>query len=221
MDRIQNYILILVISMTACIGDVSAQNNMLIEQLSNKLVVRENYNADKTLISKQTFRVGDIKEVDSYYEVEVITELYDEKGGSIDKYNTTYRCKPDESSIMVMIFPFSNPKSIKSKISTTSKNFKTMYQLEKLYDVDLEIHFESGILNFVGSKSKVSIYNRKLLSSDKTIILQSQLDVKVYALGIRLKQLKYKVNEKLTVDGILYYQLFLKNDGSYFTMTYN
>ncbi len=100
---------------------VYAQNDMLIEQLSNRLVVRNNFDKNNNLVNKQTFKVGRIKKVNSYLEIDVVTQLFNKKGESIEKYTTIYRCNPDESSIMVMIFPFSNSKTKKTKINSTSK----------------------------------------------------------------------------------------------------
>jgi hypothetical protein len=199
---------------------LNAQNEMLIRQLSNRLVIRENFNKNNSLHNKQTFNVGKVKEINNYYEIEVVTELFDENGESTDKYTTTYRCKPDESSIMVMAFPFLNPKSKETEINITSKNFKELYDLDNLEDIEMEINFDSGFLDLFGSKSEVKIYDRKLESNESSIRIESKLNVKAYVLGIRFKRLDYTVIEKLSLEGLLSYQKFIEEDGSYFTMTY-
>jgi hypothetical protein len=199
---------------------VFAQDEMLIGQLSNRLVVRENFDKNGDFLNKQTFKAGKLKESNGYYEIEVVTELFDENGASTNKYTTTYRCKPDESSIMVMAFPFSNPKSKETEINTVSKNFKELYDLENLEDIELEMSFDSGMLNFFGSKSTIKIYDRELEISTGYNTIKSKINIKAYALGIRVKQLNYTVNEKITGNGLLTFQKFDEEDGSYFTTTY-
>jgi len=199
---------------------VFAQGEMLIGQLSDRLVVRENFDENGDFLNKQTFNAGKLKESDGYYEIEVVTELFDENRTSTDKYSTTYRCKPDESSIMVMAFPFSNPKSKETEINTISKNFKELYDLTNLEDIELEMSFDSGLLNFFGSNSKIKIYDRVLESNEKEKTIKSKINIKAYAIGIRIKQLDYVANEKFTDKGLLSFQKFTEEDGSYFTMTY-
>ena len=199
---------------------IKAQNEMLISQLSERMVTRENYDKNGKLINNQTFKIGNVTETEKYYEIEVVTELFDESGKSTDKYTTSYRCKPEESSTIVMVFPFYNPKKMATEINTTSKNFKELYDLNNLDDIELEINFDSGLLNFFGSKSKIKIYNRNLVTDDTTKTIRSKLTAKAYALGIRIKQFEYTVVEKLNNKNLLSFQKFTEEDGSYFTMTY-
>mgnify|MGYP003629495000 CR=1 FL=1 len=197
---------------------MTGQTEMLIGQVSDRLVVRENFDEEGTFLNKQTFKSGKVIDKDGYYEIDVITELFDKDKKSTDKYTTTYRCKPYEASVMVMAFPFSNPKSKETEINTTSKNFKELYDLGNLENIELEMSFDSGLLNFFGSKSTIKIYDRKLDSNKNNI--KSKINIKAYALGIRIKQLNYSVIEKLNSNGLLTFQKFTEEDNSYFTMTY-
>ena len=199
---------------------MTGQTEMLIGQISGRVVVRENFDEDGDFLNKQTFEAGETIKKNGYYEIKVVTELFDKDKKSTDKYTTTYRCKPDDASIMVMAFPFSNPKSKETEISTTSKNFKELYDLEDLGDIDLEMSFDSGLLNFFGSKSEIKIYDRKLEIDNSLKIIRSKINIKAYAWGIRIKQLDYRVIEKLNGNGLLTFQKFTEADGSYFTMNY-
>ncbi|MGB5820323.1 MAG: hypothetical protein WBG90_12625 [Saonia sp.] len=202
------------------ISSAFAQDEMLIGQLSDRLVVRENFDNNGDFLNTQIFKVGKIKEADEYYEIEVVTELFDKNRASMDKYSTTYRCNPNDSSVMVMAFPFSNPKSRETEINTISKNFKELYDLTNLEDVELEMSFDSGLLNFFGSNSKIKIYDRVLESNGNGKTIKSKINIKAYAIGIRIKQLDYVASEKLTNGNLLSFQKFTEEDGSYFTMTY-
>ena len=197
---------------------MTGQTEMLIGQISGRVVVRENFDEEGSFLNKQTFEAGETIKKNGYYEIEVVTELFDEDKKSTDKYTTTYRCKPDEASIMVMAFPFSSPKSKKTEINTTSKKFKELYNLDNLKNIELEMSFDSGLLNFFGSKSIIKIYDRTL--KDNKTNINSKINIKAYAWGIRIKQLNYTVNEKLNGNGLLTFQKFTEEDNSYFTMTY-
>ncbi len=210
----QSFILFFILSIITMNG----QTEMLIGQISGRVVERENFDEDGAFLNKQTFEAGETIRKNEYYEIKVITELFDKNKQSTDKYTTTYRCKPDEASIMVMAFPFSNPKSKETEINTTSKKFKELYDLDNLKDIELEMSFDSGLLNFFGSKSSIKIYDRKLDQNKNSI--KSKINIKAYALGIRIKQLNYSVNEKLNDNGLVTFQKFTEADGSYFTMTY-
>ena len=197
---------------------MNGQTEMLIGQISGRSIVRENFDEEGTFLNKQTFEAGETINKNEYYEIKVVTKLFDKDKKSTDKYTTTYRCKPDEASIIVMAFPFSNPKSKETEINTTSANFKELYDLENLEDIELEMSFDSGLLNFFGSKSIIKIYDRTLESNKNDI--NSKINIKAYAWGIRIKQLNYTVNEKLNENGLLIFQKFTEEDNSYFTMTY-
>lgn len=119
-----------------------------------------------------------------------------------------------------MAFPFSSPKSKETEINTTSKKFKDLYDLDNLEDIELEMSFDSGLLNFFGSKSEIKIYDRKLEIDNSLKIIRSKINIKAYAWGIRIKQLDYRVIEKLNGNGLLTFQKFTEADGSYFTMNY-
>ena len=209
---------ILVVLITLFNIPMTGQTEMLIGQISGRLVIRENFDENGTFLNKQTFKAGETINKNGYYEIEVVTELFNKDKKLIDKYTTTYRCRPDEASVVVMAFPFSNPKSKETEINTTSENFKKLYDLENLENIELEMSFDSGFLNFFGSKSIIKIYDR-IFDGNKNKI-NSKMNIKAYAWGIRVKQLNYKVIEELNGKGLLTFQKFTEEDNSYFTMTF-
>lgn len=197
----------------------NGQTKMLIGQISGRSIVRENFDRKGAFLNKQTFEVSETMEKNGYYVIDVTTQLFDKDNRSTDKYTTIYSCKPDQASIMVMAFPFSDPKSKETKINATSKGFKGLYDLDNLGDIEMKMAFDSGLLNFFGSKSLIRIYGRTWDNDQNKI--DSKIEIKAYALGIRIKQLNYTVKEQLDEDGLLVYQKFTEEDHSYFTMTYN
>ena len=199
---------------------VSAQNDMLIEQIAGKTILRENFGKTNQLIDKQIFRISNIKKSSNTYSVEVTTELYKKEGTLDEKYKTYYTCKPGQSSVIVMVFPFFAPESKKIGIETQSSDFKSMYDLNSLKDIQLKLSFDSGILNFFGSKNNIKIFNRKLTTGRNTKTLNSQVDIRAYLLGIKVKTISYKVAEIFDENSNLISQEFRANDGSYFTLNY-
>ena len=200
---------------------MNGQTEMLVGQISGRTIARENFDEDGVLLNKQTFEAGKIIEKKGYYQIVVVTELFDEEKKPTEKYTTTYRCKPDETSIMVMAFPFAKPNSKETEINSSTKNFTKLYDLGNLKDIEIEMNFDSGLLNFFGSKSLIRIYDRQLNTDKANIQIESKINIKAYALGIRIKQLNYTVIEELNNNNLLIFQKFTEVDGSYFTMTYN
>ena len=92
--------------------------------------------------------------------------------------------------------------------------------MDNLKDIEKKISFDSGMLNFFGSKSTIKIYERTLQLTENWKKIKSKLKVKAYLLGIQIKQLEYSVIEKLSSKDLLSFQKFTEEDGSYFTMTY-
>lgn len=214
--KIKSVILLFLISMGSTI---QSQTIMLINQIEGRAITRNNFNEKGIFLNKQTFKAEKLTAKDGYYEVKVVTELFDKNKKSTDKYTTIYRCKPSEASIVVMAFPFSKPRSKETEVRTNSKNFKDLYDLQNLKNIELEMTFASGLLNFFGSKSIIKIFDRKLGNDRMTI--QSKINITAYTLGLLIKQLNYTVKEKLNKNGLLTFQQFTEADGSYFIMNYN
>ena len=101
-----------------------------------------------------------------------------------------------------------------------SINFKELYNIENLNNVEIDLSFDTGLMNFFGSKSTIKIYDRKKEIKNNSLSIKSKIIIKAYTLGIRIKQLNYSLTEKLNANGLLSYQKFIEKDGSYFTMDY-
>jgi hypothetical protein len=199
---------------------VSAQDDMLIKQMAGKTIVRENFDKDSQLIDKQIFRISNIEKSSYTYSVEITAELYNKDGSLNEKYKTHYRCKPNQSSMLLLVYPFFAPKSKKIGLEAQSDDFWNMYDLNNLKDVHLKLSFDSGILNFFGSKNNIKIYNRKLETGSNIKTLNSQVDIKAYLLGIKMKTINYMVTEIFDKNSNLISQEFRAREGSYFTMSY-
>lgn len=196
------------------------QKKMLIQQIAGKQIVRENFDRNGKLKDKQHFVIGELKQQGQVYQVEVITELYNQEGEPGKKYTTTYTCKPNEPDVLLNVFPFTNPKKEKIKVAVNSGDFKELYNLNDLKEMRLELTFESGLLNFFGSRNNIRIYNRNLTGNSGSNIINSSLKMEAYVLGLKVKTIYYQLRETLNEAGTLTYQEFQSQNGSYFTMRY-
>ncbi|MFK5958959.1 MAG: hypothetical protein QM495_08845 [Lutibacter sp.] len=190
-------------------------------QFEGRLIERKNFDKNNELIDKQSFEVGKITKSNDLYLIKIHTKTFDNREKLIEEFTIVYKCKPKQSSLMLMILPFTKSKSNqKTMVIAKSSDFKKLYDLDNLKNIELELELESGLLKALGSKSKIKMYDRYIVLKGNEKIIESKVDLKMYALGIRVKSLKYKVIEKFTQEEILFFQKFVKNDGSYFTVTY-
>lgn len=197
---------------------------MLIEQIAGKRIVRQNFDRNGDLQSKQIFLTGELEQVDKNFRIEVITELYDERGQFIEKYSTSYQCNPKEYDVLLNVFPFTDPSDEKIKVEVTSKDFQQLYELgqnKELEDIHLKMTVESGALSFFGSKSLLTLRNRKMEITDQSVKITGEAVVKIYMIGIRVKMINYIIEENLNEDFVLQRQKFTKDDGAWFTMIYD
>jgi len=197
---------------------------MLIEQIAGKEVVRKAYDEDKKLNSKQVFQVGQLQTIGNQLKVQLQVSLYDEDGGLTDKYTTQYTCEPGKSDVLLSVFPFARQGNAEYVIEASSSGFKKLYDFDAddktLEDLRLEMSVESGILRFFGSKNLLSLTDRSLSKNEEGFTLKSSLTLEAYLWGIRVKTIHYRVTEKLDKNKTLLSQMFMEEDGSYFLMNY-
>lgn len=199
---------------------LSAQNKeMFIEQISGKTITRENFENGQ-LTGRQIFTAGKMGQSGGSFFVNINTTIYDESQKLESTYTTTYRCKPEESNVLLSVFTL-NPKKQKISVSVKSGDFKKLYDLNNLLSsLSLTMYIESGILNFLGSKNNIDMDSRTLTQENTGWKIAERLTIKAYLLGIRIKTINYNVTEYLTSAGLLEKQLFKESNGDYFTITY-
>lgn len=199
---------------------MAQDKEMFIEQIAGKTITRENFESGK-LTGKQVFTAENMGQSDGSFFVNINTKIYDESLKLESTYTTTYRCKPDESNVLLSVFTL-NPKKQKVSVSVESGDFKKLYDLNDLLrSLSLTMYIESGILNFLGAKNKVEISDRSLAKENNSWKITEKINIKAYVLGIRIKRIKYNVTEYLSGSGLLEKQFFKQSNGDYFTIDYN
>ncbi|MDZ7846513.1 MAG: hypothetical protein U5L96_06970 [Owenweeksia sp.] len=198
--------------------------DMLIEQIAGKKIVRQAYNEEKEFISKQIFVVSPLQKMDNRLKVELRVSMYDEDSKLTEKYTTQYTCEPAKSDVLLTVFPFARKGDAEYVIDVSSSDFKRLYDFEPgektLNDLSLQMSVKSGILGFFGSKNVIKLTNRNLSKNEEGFILKSNLTIEAYLWGMKVKTISYQVTEKLDDNKQLLYQKFITDDGSYFLMNY-
>lgn len=196
---------------------------MFIEQIAGKKIVRKDFGKSGEQKGKQVFTIGELERKDNIYEVAVVVKFYDIENELEKKYTTSYKCNPYEFDVLVNVFPFSDPNDAKIKVDVTSKDFQQLYELngqERLKDIHLKMSVESGVLNFFGSKNLVTLKDREKKMENGEIKVTSTVIIEAYLMGLKIKTIRYSVEEYLTWGFVLKQQTFKAKNGSYFTMNY-
>lgn len=222
MARTLSTIVICCITITPLLGQ---EKEMFIEQIAGKKVIRENFDKEGELKGTQVFEIGALRRKGDIYRVEVTTELYDENKRLKKKYTTSYRCNPNEFDVLINVFPFANPNKVETSVAVTSKDFQQLYDFrggDKLKDIHLKMNVESGVLNFLGSKSLVTIKDREQEKMENNELrVFSNIRVEAYVLGLKIKTINYSVEEYFAGSTTLKQQIFKEKSGAYFIMNYS
>ncbi|MBN9351845.1 MAG: hypothetical protein J0H55_14285 [Chitinophagaceae bacterium] len=220
---VKNLCLFILVITTNALPGFSQQNDMLIEQIAGRQIIRENFDKGGKLAGRQIFKVGQLIKKPDAHSIEIEVELYDKALKPEDKYVTTYVCKPAQSDVLVNVFPFAARNKKKISIKITSGEFKNLYAVSQgkfAQTISIIMTIESGVLNFLGSKNKVTIDGRSKTENDTGMIINSSITIQAYLLGIKFKTIKYKITEYLNKNGFLNKQVLNNSDGSYFVMNY-
>jgi hypothetical protein len=196
------------------------QNRILIHQLADKQIVRENFNKDGILLDKQVFLISQLRQVGIFYKIEVVTTLFNEADQFKKNYSTTYTCNTEESDMLIHVFPFSDSSDKRIKVIAKSTEFRDLYDLQNasLKDLRLKMQVKSSVLSFFGSKSLLIIKGRVKEIGESEVTVSSNFIIEKFLLGIRFKRVNYSINEFFTTDLVLKRQEFIEDNGAYFTM---
>ncbi|MCR9065200.1 MAG: hypothetical protein NXI00_14605 [Cytophagales bacterium] len=193
------------------------QQNMLIEQIEGKTIIKNSYNEKGEFEGKQVMKVSRLVKKEGTLQVKINISSFDYSNKLTKTFVTNFKCKPSESSVLLMLIPLSDLNDSKTEIKSRSLEFKNIYNLNDLKDITIELKIQSGLKGFLGSESTVTINSRSWDSLNKT--LESKLEISVFALGLRIRKIHYKVSEAFKNE-TLAFQKFVSSDASYFTMTY-
>ncbi|WP_234573501.1 hypothetical protein [Rhodohalobacter sp. 614A] len=210
-------------------GTIAAQQaqKMLLFEIDGNRYEKRNFNKQGELQSVQKLIIGSIEEKENIYQLPVELYSYNAKGEPQDSTKTIYTCRPDEQQVLLNIFPFTDygqGSEIKVNLLDTNAFYPTApkpgWEMEP---IEFTLNIDKGLVGFLGGKSKISIKDRQVVSSDTLQSWQyqinSEVDLGVYVMGIKMKGFGYRVIEILDKSqGIIWQKFISRDDGSYFVI---
>jgi len=209
--------------------EVNAQQSgqMILFEIDNNQYQKCNYNKDGELQSYEKFNVGSIEEKKDIYRLPVELYSYNAEGELQDSTKTIYTCRPDEQQVLLNVFPFTDygkDSEIKVNLLDTNAFYPTAPEPGwEMESIEFALNIDKGLVGFLGGKSKITIYDRLVVPNDTLQAgqyqINSEVDLGVYVLGIKMKGFGYQVIEIIDKDrGIIWQKFTSKDDGSYFVI---
>jgi len=200
---------------------------MLLFEIDSNRYEKRNFNKQDQLQSSQKLIVGSIEETEDIYRLALELYSYNAEGELQDSTKTTYSCRPDEQQVLLNIFPFSdygNGNEIKVKLLDTNTFYPIAPELGwEMEPIEFALNIDKGLVGFLGGKSKINIYERRVVSNDTLQTgqyeINSQVNFSVFVLGIKMKEIAFQVIEIIDKDrGIIWQKFTRKDDDSYFVI---
>jgi hypothetical protein len=161
------------------------------------------------------------------YRLPVEIYSYNAEGQLKDSTRTIYTCRPEEQSVLLNVFPFTDYGK-GSQIKVNVNDEKAFYPVNpetdwEMKSIEFALNIDKGLVGFLGGKSKITIKDRKVVSNDTLQAgqyqINSEVDLGVYVLGIKMKGFGYRVVEIIEMNrGIIWQKFTSKDDGSYFVI---
>nr|QWN59153.1 hypothetical protein [uncultured Fodinibius sp.] len=197
---------------------------MLLFEIDGNEYKKCNYSKEEEVESYQKLIVGTIEEKANTYRLPVELYSYNAKGELQDSTKTLYTCQPDEQKVLLNVFPFTDygkGSEIKVNLLDTNAFYPTApkpgWEMES---IEFALNIDKGLVGFLGGKSKITIYDRRVVSNDTLQTgqyqINSDVDLGVYVLGIKVKGFAYGVIEIVDKERGIIRQKLTSDDGSYF-----
>jgi hypothetical protein len=200
---------------------------MLLFEIDGNRYEKRDYNSGGKLQSFQKFLIGSIEKQPEIYRLPVDLYSYNAEGELQDSTKTIYSCRPEEQQVLINVFPFTDyGKGSEIKVKLLDMN--TFYPADpepgwEMKPLEFEMNIEKGLVGFLGGKSKINMYDRQVVPNDTLQAgqyqINSEVDLGVYVLGIKMKGFEYRVIEIIDKSQGIIWQKFTSNDdGSYFVI---
>ncbi|SHG37079.1 hypothetical protein SAMN05443144_12621 [Fodinibius roseus] len=220
-------IILLAVLLPAHLLHAQQSEEMLLFEIDDNEYKKCNYNKEGELESFQKLLVGSIEENDETYRLPVELYSYNAEGELQDSTKTLYTCRPDEQQVLLNVFPFTDYGK-GSEIKVNLLDTKTFYPVSpepgwEMKPIEFALNIDKGLVGFLGGKSKITIFDRRVVSNDTLQAgqyqINSEVDIGVYVLGIKMKGFGYRVFEIIERNrGIIWQKFTSKDDGSYFVI---
>jgi hypothetical protein len=220
-------IILLAVLLPAHLLQAQQSEEMLLFEIDGNRYKKCNYSKEGELESYQKLIVGSIQENTNTYRLPVELYSYNAEGEPQDSTKTLYTCRPDEQQVLLNVFPFTDYGK-GSEIKVNLLDTKTFYPVSpepgwEMKSIEFALNIDKGLVGFLGGKSKITIYDRRVVSNDTLQAgqyqINSEVDLGVYVLGIKMKGFGYRVVEVIDNEqGIIWQKFSSKDDDSYFVI---
>jgi hypothetical protein len=129
--------------------------------------------------------------------------------------------------VLLNVFPFTDYGK-GSEIKVNLLDTKAFYPVSpepswKMEPIEFALNIDKGLVGFLGGKSKITIYDRRMVLNDTLQTgqyqINSEVDLGVYVLGIKVKGFGYRVIEIIDENqGIIWQKFASEDDDSYFVI---
>tara|TARA_R110002126_G_scaffold169359_4_gene318295 strand:+ start:12057 stop:12749 length:693 start_codon:yes stop_codon:yes gene_type:complete len=217
---------VLLVTFTVSGFTIAQSSQMLLFEIDGNQYEKRSFNDKGELQSHQKLLVGSIEKNDDIYKLPVELYSYNAEGELQDSTKTIYTCKPEEEKILLNVFPFTDyGKGSEIKVKLLDTN--TFYPVApepgwEMEPIEFQLNIDKGLVGFLGGKSKIKMYDRRVVPNDTLQTgqyeINSKVELSVYVLGIKMKGLAYQVIEIIDKDRGIIWQKFTSDDGSYFVI---
>ena len=198
---------------------------MLLFEIDGNRYEKRSYNTKGELQSFHKLIIGSIEKQTKIYRLPVDLYSYNAEGELQDSTKTIYSCQPDEQQVLINVLPFTDYGK-GSEIKINLLDTKAFYPVspEPGWEMDTfeySLKIDKGLVGILGGNSKISIYERQVVSNDTLQAgqyqINSNVDLNVYVLGIKVKGFRFSVIEIIDSEkGIVWQKFTNSSDGSYF-----
>ena len=171
------------------------------------------------LQKSQELEVGSISRIGDEIEIAVTVIGSDEAGGPTDTVRTTIQCRVADAAMAMSVLALVGAEGRRVRVRVTGG--KVLYpsspDAARLPPVSLEASVEQGVVGFLGGLSRITLRDRTVRPAEGPATgytLTSQLDLKFYVLGIRVRSQRYRMEEAINPDRGLVRQVLTASDGS-------
>lgn len=197
-------------------------DGMLIFQVDENRYIRKNYDGNKNLKNYQTIEIGKTEVSDNRIETKMTVITYEADGTLKDASQTSLVCTPESQQVLMGIFPFAGEKSKRSlvvKMEDGAILYPTGWrELTELKDFNFNLNFEGGAAGFFGTKSDISITDRKVMPLKDVFGVSGKMTLKAYIFGIKISTIQYDFFEKIDKEKGIISQKFTEANGDFFTI---
>lgn len=213
------------VSVSATHAKTQAQQRMLLSALEGHTYERVSYDSRGSVKERERIIVGRLETDSNGVSVPVDIETIND-GRADGRYTMRWTCAPEAADMVMdlLIFSGDGPKA--------SKHFVTLgppidfpqhpSPSDSLPELTMEMDARKGVAGLLGGHTRISMTNRRVTATSedsartsKAYVIRSQVELRKYALGIRVSRAQYESVETFDPEQGLLEHVLKRSDGSY------